>query len=101
MLPAAGRLRKRESTPSQSIPKRRGRGYGWHCGAMLTVADDADTPVFLEVRTDNDTAISSVYRAKRLHHGGHPRLLSAVRCRCVHHDPRARTETLRPEEDPR
>jgi len=40
-------------------PDRRGRGYGLALlRAMLAVADDADAPVFLEVRTDNHTAIS-------------------------------------------
>jgi ribosomal-protein-alanine N-acetyltransferase len=39
-------------------PGRRGRGYGLALlRAMLAVADDAGAPVYLEVRTDNHTAI--------------------------------------------
>ncbi|MGC5254908.1 ribosomal protein S18-alanine N-acetyltransferase [Gordonia sp. DT218] len=39
-------------------PSHRGRGYGRALlMALLDVADDCGAPVFLEVRTDNDTAI--------------------------------------------
>ncbi|MEE3848889.1 ribosomal protein S18-alanine N-acetyltransferase [Gordonia sp. LSe1-13] len=39
-------------------PTHRGRGYGRALlAAMLAVADDCGAPVYLEVRTDNDTAI--------------------------------------------
>lgn len=40
-------------------PTHRGLGYGRALlAALLEVADDADAPVFLEVRVDNDTAIA-------------------------------------------
>ncbi|MGV9824404.1 ribosomal protein S18-alanine N-acetyltransferase [Gordonia sp. NPDC003429] len=40
-------------------PSHRGRGYGRALlTEMLAVADAADAPVYLEVRTDNDTAIA-------------------------------------------
>ncbi|GAA1481709.1 ribosomal protein S18-alanine N-acetyltransferase [Gordonia sinesedis] len=40
-------------------PTHRGRGYGRALlAAMLVVADAADAPVYLEVRTDNATAIA-------------------------------------------
>ncbi|MDL9948187.1 ribosomal protein S18-alanine N-acetyltransferase [Gordonia sp. ABSL11-1] len=39
-------------------PSHRGRGYGRALlAALLDVADDCGAPMFLEVRTDNDTAI--------------------------------------------
>lgn len=44
-------------------PTHRGRGYGRALlAAMLAVADAADAPVYLEVRTDNDTAIALYHR---------------------------------------
>ncbi|AZG44948.1 ribosomal protein S18-alanine N-acetyltransferase [Gordonia insulae] len=40
-------------------PSHRGCGYGRALlSALLAVADDCGAPVFLEVRTDNDTAIA-------------------------------------------
>lgn len=45
-------------------PSHRGRGLGKRLLlAMLDVADGCDAPVFLEVRTDNDTAITLYERA--------------------------------------
>ncbi|HMS74299.1 ribosomal protein S18-alanine N-acetyltransferase [Gordonia sp. (in: high G+C Gram-positive bacteria)] len=83
-------------------PERRGRGYGLALlRAMLTVADDADAPVFLEVRTDNDTAISLYERNGFTTAGirrGYYQPSGADAYTMIR---RARTETLRPEEDPR
>ncbi len=44
-------------------PTHRGRGYGRALlAALLEVADSRGAPVFLEVRTDNDTAITLYQR---------------------------------------